>query len=113
MTPKVIKTGIIGLGHIGKTHIAALNNNPNFEIIAACDLDKSLFKIVSQRCKFFRDFREMIRLITLDVVIVATPNSTHNSISREVLALGVNVIIEKPAAYNLTDLENLLKVGKN
>ena len=104
MALKKIRTGIIGLGHIGKTHIAALQDSPDFELIAACDRNTDLSAIVPSSVAFFTSHFKMLDDGGFETVIIATPNITHNAIAIDALRAGFNVIIEKPAAMSMEEL---------
>ncbi|MDY6992402.1 MAG: Gfo/Idh/MocA family oxidoreductase [Pseudomonadota bacterium] len=108
----MIRIAIIGLGHIGRIHIAALNSIEGLELTAASDLDNSLAKILPKNTLFCIDYQDLLEKGGFDTVVVATPNDTHNAIAHNVVASGYNVIVEKPAAYNMTDLESLEDLAK-
>jgi predicted dehydrogenase len=107
MTTNDIKIAIIGLGHIGKVHIAALQKTPGYELVAACDRQKDLAAIVPDPAVFYGSHQEMLTCGGFDTVIVATPNQTHNAFSIDALEAGYNVMVEKPAAGSMAELDNL------
>lgn len=41
---KVLKIGLVGLGNIGKRHMALLSQIPEFELVAVCDADKQVLE---------------------------------------------------------------------
>lgn len=107
----MIKTAIIGLGHIGKIHIEALKLNSDFQIVAICDKDKA-FKNKFKNIKFYESHINMLSEGGFDKVLVATPNNTHKSISMDVLLYGYDLILEKPAATNLDEFKELQRLEK-
>ena len=45
--------------------------------------------------------------------LVATPNSTHAQISRDLLRMGIHVLCEKPLATNIADAETMLATARD
>ena len=106
-----IKVAIIGLGHIGQIHIKALSLNPELELVAVCDYD-STFSYNIKNVDFYESHIEMLAEGGFEVVLVATPNSTHSAIAKDVLLYGYNLMLEKPAANNISELEQIISLNK-
>lgn len=51
-------------------------------------------------------------LDAFDAAIVATPNSTHASIAIDLMKAGKHVLVEKPAAFSVAQLEEMIAVEK-
>lgn len=100
----MMQIAIIGLGHIGRIHVAALSQTEGLELVAGCDNDAALTSVLPRGVQFFGSHNKLLASGGFDTVMVATPNRTHNAIARDVLALGYHVIVEKPAAGNLEEL---------
>jgi predicted dehydrogenase len=107
MTP--INVGILGLGHIGKYHIEALNNIPELSLVAACDLDPALACLVPAGVHFYRHPEELLNQTGVETVIIATPNHTHYDLADLALDHGKNIILEKPATSSMEELQALEK----
>lgn len=107
----MIRIAIIGLGHIGRTHVAALSQSEALELVAGCDHDASLAPMLPDGVPFFDSHTKLLAAGSFDTVVVATPNRTHNAISRDVLAAGYHVIVEKPAASRLEELDALERLA--
>jgi predicted dehydrogenase len=106
-----IKVGIIGLGHIGEVHIAALERSTRYETILVCDKNPLLAEI-TPKVPFTTDLSEVTGHPQIDTVIVATPNHTHFEIALEVVRRGKNLIIEKPATASFEELITLEESAK-
>lgn len=102
-----IRAAIIGLGHIGVTHVAALARTPGLVLAAASDRQPHLSEVLPKGVPFFDSHRSMLDHGGFDTVIVATPNSTHNAIAVDALRAGFNVIVEKPAAVSMAEFDAL------
>jgi D-galactose 1-dehydrogenase len=102
---RVWKVGVIGLGKIAHDqHLPVIAANPAFRLSA----------ITSQRgltvgkVPTFRTPREMYAAVPdLDAVAVCTPPQVRYETSREALAAGKHVMLEKPPAATLSELHEL------
>jgi D-galactose 1-dehydrogenase len=104
------KVGIIGLGKIAQDqHIPVIGKNTAFELHA----------VSSQRGigvpgvpHAFKDHRELLALPDLDAVAICTPPQVRHVIAREALEAGKHVLLEKPPAATLSELEDLARIGE-
>lgn len=103
----MVRIAVIGLGHIGRTHVAALSQTEGLALVAGCDHDAALASVLPEAVPFFKCHTELLTAGGFDTVVVATPNRTHNDVARDVMAAGYHVVVEKPAASTLEDLDAL------
>ncbi|HEU6442320.1 MAG TPA: Gfo/Idh/MocA family oxidoreductase [Microvirga sp.] len=112
MTPH--KIGIIGLGKIAQDqHLPVIRANPNFELLAV----SSQRGIAPEDAPYrFQDYRDLLGLKDVEAVAVCTPPQVRHRIAREALLAGKSVLLEKPPAATLSELEDLrtlaAKTGK-
>lgn len=104
---KPVRLGIIGLGHIGKYHIQAIQHFKELQLIAICDRRQEFQKLAPTGVDFYADYQQMLRDSDIETVVIATPNHTHYLIARHVLDSGKHLILEKPAAESMAELEQL------
>jgi UDP-N-acetyl-2-amino-2-deoxyglucuronate dehydrogenase len=105
-----IKFAIVGIGSIGKRHIAVLDAEPRAEIVGICDLDAGKCAEQSdlyENLRTFTDYSEMLANVDADVINVVTPHALHADMSVEALEKGFNVLVEKPMALSVTDCERM------
>jgi D-galactose 1-dehydrogenase len=106
--------GIIGLGKIAQDqHLPVIKANPGFELLAV----SSQRGLSHEDAKYtFQDYRELLKVPELDAVAICTPPQVRHVIAREALLAGKSVLLEKPPAATLSELEDLRhladKVGK-
>ena len=103
----MIKIAIIGLGHIGRILIQALQESSCLELVSACDKQSELASLLPVKTAFYVSHQELLQNGGFDTVVVATPNSSHCAIALDALRAGYNVVVEKPAAESMVDLELL------
>lgn len=104
--------GIIGCGLIGHKRASSLGTIG--KLIACADINVSkaenlASKFPSFNPKFFRDWRELLYLSDVDIVIVSTLHNSLAEISNEAIKAKKHVLVEKPAARNSLELEPLIK----
>ncbi|MDN6721367.1 MAG: Gfo/Idh/MocA family oxidoreductase, partial [Staphylococcus equorum] len=109
-----IKTGIIGLGRLGKIHAENLVEHiPDIELVSACsviDDELAYAKNVLKVSKTFKDFNAMIDEGGLDAVVIVSPSGYHTEQVRYAMEAGLHVFTEKPLGVNLPSIEKILPV---
>lgn len=104
---------IIGLGTITENYLPGLKRAENLTLVAVCDRDPNAHsRAVFSEYPFYTDFRQMLETEKPDLAVIATPPATHFEIARQVMELGVGVILEKPAVTRYADLETLAELAK-
>jgi D-galactose 1-dehydrogenase len=102
---RVWKVGVIGLGKIAHDqHLPVIAANPAFKLSAiASQRGMTVGKVPT-----FRTPEEMYAAVPdLDAVAVCTPPQVRYETSREALAAGKHVMLEKPPAATLSELHEL------
>ena len=102
--------GLIGLGHWGKN---LLRNLYELEVLhSACDTDAD---IVAQRQKQFpnahytQSYSEILQNPDIKAVMIAAPAIKHFDFTRQALAAGKDVFVEKPLALTVREGEELVE----
>ncbi|MEC3860295.1 Gfo/Idh/MocA family oxidoreductase [Mesobacterium sp. TK19101] len=118
--------GMIGGGEgsqIGPAHRLGAQADGNFVLAAgAMDVDAAKGKAYAESLgvapdRAYGDWREMLAGETtrddrVDLVTVATPNSTHFEITKAFLEAGFNVLCEKPMTMTVEEGEEIVRVAK-
>ncbi len=121
-----LKWGMIGGGEgsqIGPAHRLGAQADGNFSFTAgALDADAAKGRIYAERLgvaqsRAYGDWREMLagergREDRVDLVTVATPNSTHFEITKAFLEAGFHVLCEKPMTMTVAEGEEIVRVAK-
>jgi len=111
----VIRVGLLAYGAIGDEHNQAVLTTPGLTTVAVCDQKAERITAalkISPEAKVFTDADEMLESKLLDLVIISTPPNTHASWARKALSLGINVILEKPMALDVTQCDELMALAK-
>lgn len=110
-----IRVGVVGLGFMGRTHIAAwraaaVSGWPN-EVVAVCDRPNVLAAggelVDRSRVRTYEKSEDLFADAAVDVVSICTPTPSHVDISIAALAAGKHVIVEKPIAIRSEDADRL------
>lgn len=110
---KIMNVGIIGFGKIARKYVKPIQDSRTFHLKAICDLKKSAEHHSKEyNALFFTDYQEMLHHKDIDVIIITTPPETHFDIAENCILHGKNVILEKPAALHLEEVERLLALSK-
>ena len=102
-----MKIGIVGIGKMGQNHLKELEYNPAFDITAMFDLRQFTAKY-----PLFNDMETFLDK-ELDIVIIATPTSTHLELGRQIFKRVKVVLIEKPLALNLAQMLEIKTLAQN
>lgn len=110
----MIKTGIIGIGKMGISHLAILGAHKDVEIAGVCDTSKMMLDAIEKYSPFpcFTDYRKMLDNSKPDAVIVAVPTKFHAGMVAELLDRGIHVFVEKPFCLNADESPALISTAK-
>jgi predicted dehydrogenase len=101
-----IKVGGIGVGQIGKRHVAAYADMPDVEIAAIADVDEAERQRVAAQYgieRSFANFRDLLALKEIQAVDVCLHNNFHAPVSIAAMEAGKDVFCEKPMAGTYLD----------
>jgi predicted dehydrogenase len=100
----VIRIGIIGCGAaLHRNHLPALRQLPHARIVAATDLDPARLPAVPT----FPDAQSLLDSASIDIAAILTPPHTHFELARLAITRNCHVLLEKPAALTLPEIDEL------
>jgi len=100
-----MRIALVGLGSMGKHHYNVINNLESVDLVAVVEQDET--KTVDVRVPAYCDVDEMLEAAAPDMVVVATPTSTHLDISKKILSRGIHLLVEKPIAKNVIEAKQM------
>ncbi len=126
--PRKLRWGLVGGGEgsqIGGAHRIGAGLDGLFALVAgALDIDPGRSREFAirngiARDRAYGDWHQMLGREAglgpgdrLDLVTVATPNSTHHEIAKSFLGAGFHVLCEKPLATTVADGEDLVETAR-
>jgi predicted dehydrogenase len=101
--------GLVGAGHISRTHLAAWARAEGCNVVAVHDRDRDAAAGRASRFGIPRVAERLDELIeACDVVDICTPPQSHAPIVEQVIAADRHLLIEKPVVTDLADWQRLL-----
>ncbi|RCX19595.1 putative dehydrogenase [Fontibacillus phaseoli] len=113
-----LKIGIIGCGGIANgKHMPALKKLNEVSMVAFCDIvperaEQAKADFGSESSAVYRDYKELLKDTTIDVIHVCTPNISHAEISIAAMEAGKHVMCEKPMAKTTEEAQAMIDASK-
>jgi predicted dehydrogenase len=107
----LLKTAVIGVGHIGREHARVYSLAPHTEFVGVYDIDPQVSRRVAQQynIKHFTSLAELAEQV--DAVTIATPTNTHFEIGKFFLERGRHALIEKPITDSPDEARQLVRLA--
>lgn len=110
-----MRLGIIGCGDV--THqfmLPAIDRRPDVRVVHVADINESLVRDLGRRrgIAWSTDYTDLLRDPEVDLVYVATPHFLHASMVIDALDAAKHVIVEKPVALSLDDVDRMSAAAK-
>ena len=104
--------GIIGCGLIGQKRAKALGEG---RLLACADVSEARANALAGNsgAKAFADWRKLLALPEIDVVVVATLHDSLAEITFAAVEAGKHVLVEKPAARTPSELEPVMRAAES
>ena len=110
-----VPVAIVGLGRAGwSLHLQPLLAHPGFKIVAVADpvSDRRQEAAALTGCRPFPSIDELLDKARAEIVVVATPSSSHFHDTVKVLKAHRHCILEKPMALAYGDASRLLALAR-
>ncbi len=106
--PSRLRVGIVGCGSIARAHALSYQNHAGADLVGVTDLIPARADDYAEHfaTTAYGTTRELLDQQP-DLVSVATPPGSHTDVAVELLASGASVLLEKPPATNLADMDVL------
>jgi predicted dehydrogenase len=111
---KILKVGVVGAGFIGQKHVEMYSKNPNAKVAGIVDFRLDNAEKLAKLCggKAYSTLKDMLASEKLDAVDVCLPTTLHRDSVVEAIKAGLDVIVEKPFALNLEDVDVMINAAK-
>jgi predicted dehydrogenase len=110
-----VRIGVIGVGGMGRYHVATWKTVPNAELVYACDVDPRQLAAAAKgdrSLKRIGDMRHVLDDKSIDAVSIATPDHWHAPAALLALEAGKHVYVEKPCAHNFREGRALVEAAR-
>ncbi len=107
-----IKTGVIGVGNLGRHHARCYRSHAAAELVGVADIDRERGEEVARKnkCLYFSDYRELLPRVA--AVSVVVPTQGHHRLALACLRAGLHVLVEKPMAANVRQAGEMIAAAK-
>ena len=108
---KTLRTGVVGVGHMGINHARLYSEIPGSELAAVFDSNASHAAEVARRfgCRAASSLEEFAGMV--DAATICTPTVTHHRIGMELLEKGLHLLVEKPIAATPAEARELSELA--
>jgi predicted dehydrogenase len=106
-----MNVGIIGCGLVGQKRSKQL---AGANLVAVYDINRVNSDIIAEAtgAKVFGSWQEIVKSDNIDIVIVATTHEWLHPITKVAIENGKHVLVEKPAARNIDEIHELIKLSE-
>src|SRR6266850_8026431 len=108
---KQIKVGIIGSQFISHIHTLSLKRCVQAEVYAVASPTSGhaqTFAAKNGIPHHFTDYRKMLAMPELEMVVLGVPNDLHCAVTLDVAAAGKHIVVEKPMCLNLDEADRMI-----
>ncbi|MFD2786619.1 Gfo/Idh/MocA family oxidoreductase [Hymenobacter rubripertinctus] len=108
-----IQTGVLAYGMSGRVfHAPFLTTHPGFALRAVVERSRKTAAASYPEIISYGAVSELLADETLELVVINTPNDTHFELARQALQAGKHVLLEKPVAATVAELDELLALAR-
>ncbi|HUN84027.1 MAG TPA: Gfo/Idh/MocA family oxidoreductase [Terracidiphilus sp.] len=113
-----ITIGVIGWGMMGPANTKAFLEQPDCQVVAACDIhtghlkeavDTVNSKYGNKDCKAYHDYRELMARDDIDAVMIAIPDHWHAIAATHAAARKKDIYGEKPLARTIAEQQAIVR----
>jgi len=107
-----IKVGVVGVGSLGQWHARVYSELPGAELVGVYDLNTRRAQDIAARYKtrVFNDFNELAAQVEAASIVV--PADKHHEVAMQMIARGVNLLVEKPIAVTTAEAETMVTAAR-
>lgn len=112
MSTPPIKTGVVGVGHLGYHHARLYSENDRAELVGVCDSrEEHGQKVATEFGTQYVSSVEAMIALGVQAVSVAVPTVGHHEVVTQLLNAGIDVLVEKPIATTLDEARAMVELA--
>ena len=116
MAEEKLRIGLVGLGGVcAAVHYPGFRRIPEVEIAGLCEVDTRLLARRQEEWNIAvgcGDYRQFLRQVEPDAVVIAVPNALHRSCILQALEAGCHVLCEKPLGMDYAETMEIYRAAK-
>lgn len=112
-----INVAVIGVGSFGKNHARVYHqmgqNGDPVRLVAVVDADVARADAVAREygARALGSVEQLLTFNEIQAASIAVPTVHHLEVARQLLEAGVDVLIEKPVAFSLAEVDDLIRLA--
>jgi len=106
-----VGVGLVGSQFVSTIHAESLKQVPRAELVAVASPTRghaSAFAKAHGIPHSFTDYRKMLEMDEVDLVMIGVPNDLHCQVTCDAAAAGKHVVCEKPLCMNLAEADKMI-----
>ena len=109
-----MRFAVIGINGQGRAHLRALQETPEAELVAVCDVNESAAQARGEEygVRSFVSYEELLKRDDVDAVTLALPHFLHSSVALAALQAGKHVVTEKPMAMTVGECDRMIAAAQ-
>ena len=110
---KPLQVALIGYGNAGRIfHAPLVSGVPGLQLACICSSKPDVVLADWPQVRVVATPEAVMAYPLIDLVIVATSNTTHHAIARAALLAGKHVVVDKPCTVTLSETDDLLHLAQ-
>lgn len=107
-----VRTGVIGVGYLGRFHAQKYAALPDSELVGVADVSAEAAQRVADEVgtTAYTDYRELLDKV--DAVSIVVPTQLHHQVAKPFLERGIHVLLEKPMTVTVEEADDLIETAK-
>jgi predicted dehydrogenase len=108
VSAEALRVALVGTGSVANLHARGVAAHPRAELVAVTDLTRANADAFAERYGIpavYDDLDGMLAAERPDVVLICTPPAVHREQTLAAFAAGAHVVVEKPPAPSLDELD--------
>lgn len=115
ITDERVRVGLVGSQFITAIHAESLQRCKDAELFAVASPTEGHAREFAERFRIphhFTDYRRMLEMSEIDMVVIGAPNNLHCQISVEAAKAGKHIVCEKPLCMNLAEADRMIAAAR-
>jgi len=105
----MIRVGLVGYGMAGRVfHAPVISAVEGLELAAVVERHSRNAEAAYPGVTTYSSLEDMLKDETIQLVVVATPNTSHAALALQALAAGRHVVVDKPVGISVKEVEGLV-----
>jgi len=112
MTEEKIKAGVIGVGYLGRFHALRWKEIPGAQLVGVTDASPERAAQIAREagCRAFENNEQLLE--QCQAVSIVVPTIDHHAVAKKALAMGKDILLEKPITMTLEEADDLIEIGR-